>query len=60
VFLPTHKSNLDHGVLQILLHENGLPPNHTAGGINMNFFPLGPCAGRRRIFARLRPPTARS
>ena len=24
-----------------MLHENGHPPNHTAGGINMNFFPLG-------------------
>ncbi len=50
VFLPTHKSNLDHGVLQTLLHENGLPPNHTAGGINMNFFPLGPLVRRSGVF----------
>ncbi len=50
VFLPTHKSNLDHGVLQTLLHENGLPPNHTAGGINMNFFPIGPLARRSGVF----------
>ncbi|MCP3985968.1 MAG: glycerol-3-phosphate acyltransferase, partial [bacterium] len=50
VFLPTHKSNLDHGVLQALLHQNGLPPNHTAGGINMNFFPLGPLIRRSGIF----------
>jgi glycerol-3-phosphate O-acyltransferase len=50
VFLPTHKSNLDHGALQILLHENGLPPNHTAGGINMNFFPLGPLIRRAGVF----------
>ena len=50
VFLPTHKSNVDHGVLQTLLHENGLPPNHTAGGINMNFFPLGPLVRRAGIF----------
>ena len=50
VFLPTHKSNLDHGVLQAILHENGLPPNHTAGGINMNFFPLGPLMRRSGIF----------
>jgi glycerol-3-phosphate O-acyltransferase len=48
--LSTHKSNLDHGVLQILLHENGLPPNHTAGGINMNFFPLGPLVRRAGVF----------
>ena len=50
VFLPTHKSNLDHGVLQMLLHENGLPPNHTAGGINMNFFPMGPLVRRAGVF----------
>ena len=50
VFLPTHKSNLDHGVLQAVLHENGMPPNHTAGGINMNFFPLGPLVRRAGVF----------
>jgi glycerol-3-phosphate O-acyltransferase len=50
VFLPTHKSNLDHGVLQVLLHENGMPQNHTAGGINMNFFPVGPLVRRSGVF----------
>jgi glycerol-3-phosphate O-acyltransferase len=50
VFLPTHKSNLDHPVLHLLLYENGLPPNHTAGGINMNFFPLGPLVRRAGVF----------
>jgi glycerol-3-phosphate O-acyltransferase len=50
VFLPTHKSNLDHLVLQYMLHENGHPPNHTAGGINMNFFPLGQLARRSGVF----------
>jgi len=50
VFLPTHKSNLDHLVLQYMLHENGLPPNHTAGGINMNFFPVGPLVRRSGVF----------
>ena len=50
VFLPTHKSNLDHGTLQVLLHENGMPQNHTAGGINMNFFPLGPLVRRAGVF----------
>ena len=33
VFLPSHKSNLDHLVLMYVLYENGMPPNHTAGGI---------------------------
>ena len=50
VFLPTHKSNLDHLVLQYMLHENELPPNHTAGGINMNFFPMGPLVRRSGVF----------
>jgi glycerol-3-phosphate O-acyltransferase len=50
VFLPTHKSNLDHLVLQYALFENGLPPNHTAGGINMNFFPVGPLVRRSGVF----------
>jgi glycerol-3-phosphate O-acyltransferase len=50
VFLPSHKSNLDHLVLQSALHENGHPPNHTAGGINMNFFPVGPIMRRSGVF----------
>ncbi len=50
VFLPSHKSNLDHLVLQYALFENGLPPNHTAGGINMNFFPVGPLVRRSGVF----------
>ena len=50
VFLPTHKSNLDHLLMQYLLHENNFPPNHTAGGINMNFFPIGPLFRRTGVF----------
>ena len=50
VFLPSHKSNLDHLVLQYMLYEHGLPPNHTAGGINMNFFPMGALFRRSGIF----------
>jgi len=50
VYLPTHKSNLDHLALQYVLYENGLPPNHTAGGINMNFFPMGSLFRRSGIF----------
>ena len=50
VFLPSHKSNLDHLVLMYVLYENGLPPNHTAGGINMNFFPVGPLLRRAGVF----------
>jgi len=50
VFLPTHKHNLDHLVLQYALHQHGLPPNHTAGGINMNFFPVGQLVRRAGVF----------
>ncbi|MGI9585756.1 MAG: glycerol-3-phosphate 1-O-acyltransferase [Acidimicrobiia bacterium] len=50
VFLPSHKSNFDHLVLQHVLFENELPLNHTAGGINMNFFLIGPLLRRSGIF----------
>ncbi|MEE9297528.1 MAG: glycerol-3-phosphate 1-O-acyltransferase [Acidimicrobiia bacterium] len=49
-FLPSHKSNMDHLALTYVLYENGLPPNHTAGGINMNFFPVGPLVRRHGLF----------
>ena len=50
VFLPTHRSYLDALVLKYALYENGLPPNHTAGGINLNFFPMGGLLRRTGIF----------
>ncbi len=50
VFLPSHKSNFDHLVFQHILYENELPLNHTAGGINMNFFLIGPLLRRSGIF----------
>ncbi|MEX0946225.1 MAG: 1-acyl-sn-glycerol-3-phosphate acyltransferase [Acidimicrobiia bacterium] len=49
-FLPSHRSNLDRLALQYLKWENDLPPNHTAGGINMNFFPIGPLVRRTGVF----------
>ena len=50
VFLPSHKSQLDHAVLHHVLWENGRPPNYTASGINMNFFLLGPVLRRSGSF----------
>ncbi len=41
IFLPSHKSQLDRLMLQFMLWETDRPPNHTAGGINLNFFPIG-------------------
>ncbi|HIE21177.1 MAG TPA: hypothetical protein EYP73_01095, partial [Acidimicrobiia bacterium] len=50
VFLPSHRSNMDRLSLQFMLWENDLPPNHTAGGININFFPVGPLLRRTGVF----------
>jgi glycerol-3-phosphate O-acyltransferase len=50
VFLPSHRSNLDRLSLQYTLWENDLPPNHTAGGINLDFFPIGPLLRRTGVF----------
>ena len=49
-FVPSHRSNLDRLSIQYLLWENDLPPNHTAAGINMNFFPVGPLIRRTGAF----------
>jgi len=46
VFLPSHRSNLDPYVMASVLYDGGLPLNHTLGGINMAFWPIGPL-GRR-------------
>ncbi len=50
VFLPSHKSNLDHLVLRYALYENGHPPNNTDGGINMYFMTIGPLMRRSGVF----------
>lgn len=50
VFLPSHRSNMDRLSLQFMLWENDLPPNHTAGGINLDFFPIGPLMRRTGVF----------
>ncbi|MDH5420214.1 MAG: glycerol-3-phosphate 1-O-acyltransferase [Acidimicrobiia bacterium] len=50
IFLPSHKSQLDRLMLQYILWENDRPPNHTAGGINMNFFPIGQIIRRSGVF----------
>lgn len=50
VFLPSHRSNLDRLSLQFMLWENDLPANHTAGGINLDFFPVGPLLRRTGVF----------
>lgn len=50
VFLPSHKSHFDRLTLQHILYENDRPLNHTAGGINLKFFPIGPLLRRTGVF----------
>jgi glycerol-3-phosphate O-acyltransferase len=41
IFLWSHRSNLDNLVLTAAMQEQGLPPAHVFGGINMSFGPMG-------------------
>jgi len=44
--LWTHRTYIDAAVTRWLFHLHHLPPLHVIGGINMNFWPLGPLAKR--------------
>lgn len=46
VFLPSHRSYLDPLVLRPALLANDLPLNHVMGGLNINFWPIGPIVKR--------------
>jgi glycerol-3-phosphate O-acyltransferase len=46
VFLPSHRSYLDPMILRHALSARGFPPNHTLGGVNVGFWPIGPIARR--------------
>lgn len=46
VFLPSHRSYLDPLVLRPALLANDLPLNHVMGGLNVNFWPIGPISKR--------------
>jgi glycerol-3-phosphate O-acyltransferase len=41
IMLWSHRSNLDNLVLTSAMQEQGLPPAHVFGGINMAFGPMG-------------------
>jgi len=41
ILLPSHRSNLDAGVMANTCHELDLPKTSTLGGINMAFWPIG-------------------
>ncbi|GAA0271030.1 glycerol-3-phosphate 1-O-acyltransferase [Cryptosporangium japonicum] len=46
VFLPSHRSYLDPLVLRPALLAHGLPLNHVMGGVNIDFWPVGPLTRR--------------
>jgi len=46
VFLPSHRSYLDPLVLRPALLAHGLPLNHVMGGVNIDFWPIGPLIRR--------------
>lgn len=48
-YVPSHRSYMDPFILRTVLHRQGLPPNHVLGGINVNFWPMGPFARRSGI-----------
>jgi glycerol-3-phosphate O-acyltransferase len=49
VFLPTHRSYVDPLVLADVLDRHGFPRNHTLGGNNMQFWPIGPIGKRAGV-----------
>ncbi len=49
VILPTHRSNLDAGVMPATFHRLGLPKAHTLAGINVAFWPLAPIMRRSGV-----------
>ena len=49
VFLPSHRSYLDPLVLADVLTAHDFPRNHTLGGDNMSFGPLGALARRSGV-----------
>jgi glycerol-3-phosphate O-acyltransferase len=46
LFLPSHRSYLDPMILRRALASHRFPPNHTLGGLNVGFWPIGPIARR--------------
>jgi glycerol-3-phosphate O-acyltransferase len=46
VFVPNHRSHVDYLLIGYHLYANGLANPHTAAGINLNFWPVGPLLRR--------------
>lgn len=50
VYLPAHRSHLDYLLLAYTLYAEGMTPPHTAAGVNLNFWPVGPFLRRGGAF----------
>ncbi len=42
VLVPNHRSHMDYMLISTILYSNNVAVPFTAGGINMNFWPIGP------------------
>jgi glycerol-3-phosphate O-acyltransferase len=50
VYLPSHRSHLDYMLLSYSLYYQGMWVPHTAAGVNLNFWPVGPLLRRAGAF----------
>lgn len=46
IYVPSHRSHLDYLLMPYELYRRGYPPPHTAAGVNLSFWPLGPLLRR--------------
>jgi glycerol-3-phosphate O-acyltransferase len=42
IYMPSHRSHMDYLLLAYVLYYEGMVPPHTAAGVNLNFWPVGP------------------
>lgn len=50
VYVPNHRSHMDYLVVNYSIFKGDLPSTHTAAGINLNFWPVGPLLRRGGAF----------
>lgn len=50
VYLPSHRSHMDYLLLSYSLYYQGMWPPHTAAGVNLDFWPVGPMLRRGGAF----------
>lgn len=50
ILVPCHRSHLDYLLLNYSIFDSGMPVPHTASGINLNFWPMGPLLRKTGAF----------